>query len=94
MSRMDGPMDSGLYFRGIWSERRDLNSGPPVPQTGALTGLRYAPNGADYRDAGKAMQEPRAAAFQYHEGGQALRRPAVSFIDATASPQTMPSTRK
>ena len=29
----------------FWSERRDLNSGPPVPQTGALTGLRYAPNG-------------------------------------------------
>src|SRR5436305_196879 len=29
--------------RGNWSERRDLNSGPPVPQTGALTGLRYAP---------------------------------------------------
>ena len=27
-----------------WSERRDLNSGPPVPQTGALTGLRYAPS--------------------------------------------------
>jgi hypothetical protein len=22
-----------------------LNSGPPVPQTGALTGLRYAPTG-------------------------------------------------
>ena len=33
-----------------WSERRDLNSGPPVPQTGALTGLRYAPTIlADYR---------------------------------------------
>src|SRR6266853_1654192 len=33
-----------LYFMGFnWSERRDLNSGPPVPQTGALTGLRYAP---------------------------------------------------
>ena len=30
--------------RSKWSERRDLNSGPPVPQTGALTGLRYAPN--------------------------------------------------
>src|SRR5438874_5828442 len=28
-----------------WSERRDLNPGPPVPQTGALTGLRYAPPG-------------------------------------------------
>jgi hypothetical protein len=27
----------------LWSERRDLNPGPPVPQTGALTGLRYAP---------------------------------------------------
>ena len=29
--------------RDVWSERRDSNSGPPVPQTGALTGLRYAP---------------------------------------------------
>ena len=29
--------------RLFWSERRDLNPGPPVPQTGALTGLRYAP---------------------------------------------------
>ncbi len=28
----------------FWSERRDLNPRPPVPQTGALTGLRYAPN--------------------------------------------------
>src|SRR5256885_3683051 len=26
-----------------WSERRDLNSRPPVPQTGALTRLRHAP---------------------------------------------------
>ena len=33
-----------LYLQGVyWSERRDLNSRPPVPQTGALTGLRYAP---------------------------------------------------
>src|SRR5271166_3707724 len=33
-----------LDFEGVkWSERRDLNSRPPVPQTGALTGLRYAP---------------------------------------------------
>ena len=29
-----------------WSERRDLNSRPPVPQTGALTGLRHAPMAA------------------------------------------------
>ena len=27
-----------------WSGRRDLNSRPPVPQTGALTRLRHAPN--------------------------------------------------
>ena|SRR5262252_3975188 len=44
----------------FWSERRDLNSGPPVPQTGALTGLRYAPNGGDYSDWGRAVQ-PTAA---------------------------------
>jgi hypothetical protein len=31
------------FLAKCWSERRDLNSGPPVPQTGALTGLRYAP---------------------------------------------------
>jgi hypothetical protein len=30
-----------------WSERRDLNPGPPVPQTGELTGLRYAPPSRD-----------------------------------------------
>jgi hypothetical protein len=35
----------GLSYCYDWSERRDLNSGPPVPQTGALTGLRYAPPG-------------------------------------------------
>jgi hypothetical protein len=33
-----------------------LNSGPPVPQTGALTGLRYAPNAANYSDAGLTAQ--------------------------------------
>jgi hypothetical protein len=26
-----------------WSERWDFNPRPPIPQTGALTGLRYAP---------------------------------------------------
>src|SRR5215470_19594142 len=30
---------------GCWSGRRDLNPRPPVPQTGALTGLRHAPTG-------------------------------------------------
>ena len=27
----------------IQSGRRDLNPGPPAPEAGALTGLRYAP---------------------------------------------------
>ena len=30
--------------RGKWSEREDLNLRPLVPQTSALTRLRYAPN--------------------------------------------------
>ena len=34
-----------IYWRN-WSEREDLNLRPLVPQTSALTGLRYAPNRA------------------------------------------------
>jgi hypothetical protein len=63
-----------LWF--FWSERRDLNSGPPVPQTGALTGLRYAPNGADYSDWGKAVQPtggPPIAGRQPRHGDFPLR---------------------
>lgn len=42
------PRASGLrarYFKDLrkWSEREDLNLRPLVPQTSALTGLRYAP---------------------------------------------------
>src|SRR5580692_1864568 len=50
-----------------WSGRRDLNSRPPVPQTGALTRLRHAPTygglsrrGADYRDAPARGQTGRS----------------------------------
>jgi hypothetical protein len=32
-----------FWAEAKWSERGDLNSRPPVPQTGALTELRYAP---------------------------------------------------
>ena len=32
-----------------WSERRDLNPRPLVPQTSALTGLRHAPTANDRR---------------------------------------------
>ncbi len=45
-----------------WSERRDLNSRPLVPQTSALTGLRYAPNGSDYRGWMSAVQPMRGSA--------------------------------
>ena len=34
-----------------------MNSGPPVPQTGALTGLRYAPNRRNYKHS-PARREP------------------------------------
>jgi hypothetical protein len=44
---MSAPVANGLQFsicaEKNWSERGDLNSRPPVPQTGALTELRYAP---------------------------------------------------
>ena len=42
-----------------WSERRDLNSGPPVPQTGALTGLRYAPPTRSSTPRGSQAQDRR-----------------------------------
>src|ERR1700729_3419763 len=51
----------GILTIFCWSERRDLNSGPPVPQTGALTGLRYAPNiGPHYSHRGLAPQHAPA----------------------------------
>jgi hypothetical protein len=34
----------GLSYCYDWSERRDLNPRPLVPQTSALTGLSHAPN--------------------------------------------------
>src|SRR6476620_8300705 len=40
---MDGSRLSIDFAGKKWSERGDLNSRPPVPQTGALTELRYAP---------------------------------------------------
>ncbi len=40
---MQATIIRSITFRVHWSERGDLNSRPPVPQTGALTRLRYAP---------------------------------------------------
>ena len=44
-----------LIFK--WSERRDLNPRPLVPQTSALTGLRHAPTGRAYKEAGAMAQQ-------------------------------------
>src|SRR5215211_7744945 len=58
-----------------WSERRDLNSGPPVPQTGALTGLRYAPpllGGDDLRRGGGSCKGFRAASRRVAAAGYGL----------------------
>ena len=41
--RPKGPLQAAVFVLVNWSERGDLNSRPPVPQTGALTELRYAP---------------------------------------------------
>jgi hypothetical protein len=57
---MDGGKKNMTLQLVNWSERRDLNSGPPVPQTGALTGLRYAPNiGPYYRERRPMPQHAR-----------------------------------
>ena len=68
-----------------WSERRDSNSRPPVPQTGALTGLRHAPNRS-------ARQAPRGSAFlaPVRGGSKWLRRtrhhrPALMWKGLTPS---------
>jgi hypothetical protein len=63
----------------LWSERRDLNSGPPVPQTGALTGLRYAPNGADYsgwRVTAQPVARPQITNSATDAGGRRHRQEA------------------
>ena len=61
--------DAGCAGNDSWkavhlqSGRPDLNRGPPAPEAGALTGLRYAPQGslAGLRCAGG----PRAARYTH-----------------------------
>src|ERR1700729_3011 len=60
----------GILTIFCWSERRDLNSGPPVPQTGALTGLRYAPKlRPDYSNRPSEAQDTKP---QHMRGRRAL----------------------
>ncbi len=66
-----------------WSERRDLNSGPPVPQTGALTGLRYAPRlQVDYSERVLRVQQRLS-----HRSSRAAKR------DCVHCRVTLPATR-
>jgi hypothetical protein len=76
----------GGFLELYWSERRDLNSRPPVPQTGALTGLRYAPpNGPAKLGLGWA-----SGPFIY---ARVLGR-ARAGRETTMRPQSAPRTRK
>src|SRR5579871_1707547 len=63
-------------MRRHWSERRDLNPRPPVPQTGALTRLRHAPypNSISLRPECPARERPRTIV-----GGPCLGKPCVSW---------------
>src|SRR5918997_3108880 len=47
----------------IESGRRDSNSGPPVPQTGALTRLRHAPSCGRVAEPARGDRRRRSAAF-------------------------------
>ena len=74
-----GQAQQPSYFMGQeWSERRDSNSGPPVPQTGALTGLRYAPT----------PQGPDIPMDLAHraQGGRARRKLQAAALHPTPHP--------
>ncbi len=57
----DFPVHHLKELTGKWSEWRDSNPRPLVPQTSALTGLRYTPTFATYRE-GTARAQRRAQA--------------------------------
>lgn len=53
---------ASIFFSGIeWSEREDLNLRPLVPQTSALTGLRYAPTWRRVLDHDRGDDKPSGA---------------------------------
>jgi hypothetical protein len=68
-------------LRSYWSGRRDLNSRPPVPQTGALTKLRHVPNtGPKARTAVRIsrLPAPSAQVEPTPAGPTCRRQPACS----------------
>jgi hypothetical protein len=85
-----------------WSERRDSNSRPPVPQTGALTGLRYAPPWSGERTNTLAGSFPQGRGIQAGFDADCSRDSAVAgaamsgrYVRVTAiSPHSTPTIRK
>ena len=64
-------------MRGRWSEWRDSNPRPLVPQTSALTGLRYTPTGALI-----AKHLPRCKRLSRSKGRLAQRaKNPLAFLD-------------
>ena len=53
-----GPPEMRSYLRFYWSGCRDLNSGPSVPQTDALTKLRHSPLWSGHSTVGLPRQAP------------------------------------
>src|SRR3954465_9587683 len=78
ISRWSGKIAFAQWL--AWSERRDSNSRPPVPQTGALTGLRYAPTRQRVRRGLRGCKSRRAD-LRKSVVGMFLRRHA-RFISA------------
>jgi hypothetical protein len=74
-----------------WSERGDLNSGPPVPQTGALTGLRYAPTRGRPQNYAALRARARAGRVKPVDVRQ---MPPVAHGGGAISPHSTPSSRK
>jgi hypothetical protein len=80
-NRTDRLWGWGAAVAGMeWSEREDLNLRPLVPQTSALTGLRYAPTwrgGLDHhcgpdKPLWNRMCKARAALPRDHSGGRKI----------------------
>ena len=81
------PFQISANIRISWSERRDLNSGPPVPQTGALTGLRYAPKIGGTIGAGPLTRNIRSPfANSQHRVGRITCRVSCRMPDSPDFP--------
>ena len=53
-----GPPEIPSYLRFLLSGCRDLNSGPSVPQTDALTKLRHSPLWSGHSTVGVPLRAP------------------------------------